>query len=104
MLQKNQSKNFNRRGKKKCNEALETNTIDESAEIGCVEHNQDIVNKIFELTIVYALKIFCENINNLLTGKIQVLPPEPSAIQELARSFWVKKTHRIGKHSDIFNS
>lgn len=85
--------------KKKYEEEVRTKNIVKLTAIGCVEHNQQVVNDLFEFTINDGLNEFCKNINGLLTGKIAVLPPEPTAIQDLARSFWVKKT-RIGKHSD----
>lgn len=84
-------------------EAAETKKISELTLIGCVEHNQEIVNKLFELTTIYAIKIFCININGFLTGKIKELLSDPSDLQVLARTFWLKKT-RIGKHSDIFKT
>lgn len=89
--------------KKRYNDDVETKKIEEVSDIGCVKHNTEIIDKLYESTVAYALKIFCKNINDLLTGKIKDLPPEPSSIQELARVFWIKKS-RIGKHSDIFKS
>lgn len=89
--------------KKRYDDEVETKKIVELNTIGCVEHNQQVVKNLFESTIDYALKVFCKNINGLLTGKIDALPPEPNAIQDLARTFWVKKK-RIGKHSDIFST
>lgn len=73
----------------------------ESFGIGCVEHNREMVNTLFEVIAIYALKIFCKNLNDYLTGKIIELPNHSSDIQDLAHTFWVKKT-RIGKHSDKF--
>lgn len=84
----------------KSDSSAEQNKVDELTMIGCVEHNEVIVKKLFELTTVYAINIFCKNINGLLAGKIKELPPEASAIQELAHSFRAKKD--IKKHSDIF--
>lgn len=74
----------------------------EESMIGCVEHNEEIINKTVDLTTFYALKLFIKNINDFLSGKIKVLPNEPSNIQQLAHTFWMKKTTRIGKHSDKF--
>lgn len=64
--------------------------------IGCMEHNEETVRKVFDLTVTHVLNIFCKNINDLLSGKVKTLPPDPTPIQDLARSFNVKKK-RIGK-------
>jgi len=84
--------------RKKVEEEAIVNETYELGEIGCVDHNQEIVKKLFELTVIYALDIFCKNINDLLAGKIKILPPNANPIQDLARDYYIKKTMR--KHSD----
>lgn len=76
------------------------NKINELAMIGCVDHNEETINVLVELTVIYAIKVFCKNINDLLRGKIKELPPDPTPIQESARTFFAKKSVR--KHTDIF--
>lgn len=71
--------------------------------IGCVEHNEEILNKTVEFTVSYCINIFCKNINSLLTGKIKDLPKNYNDVQHLAIQFVLKKK-RIGKHSDIFKT
>lgn len=88
--------------RKKFKEEEDTNDIDELNVIGCVEHNPEIVNKLYQFTTVYAINIFCKNINGFLSGKTNELPPEANDIQILAHTFRTKK--RIKKHSDIFNT
>lgn len=87
---------------KKYEEEIQTKGV-ELTVLGCVEHNQHVVSDVFDLTINEALQSFCKNINGLLTGKIVTLPSEPNAIQDLARTFYLKKS-RIRKHSDIFKA
>lgn len=89
--------------KKIYNEKVETNEVEETGVLGCVEHEKEVTEKLYKFTIAHGLDIFCRNVNDLLTGKIKVLPKDPNGIQELAHSFWLKKK-RIGKHSDLFKN
>lgn len=50
--------------------------------LGCVEHSQEVVNDLVELVVSDALILFCKNINALLNGSVDVLPPNPNPIQE----------------------
>lgn len=75
----------------------------EEGGIGCVEHSDEVMEKFLELTVVLSITIFCNNINSILSRKIKVLPPNANCMEELARTFWVKKT-RIAKHSDKFQN
>lgn len=68
--------------------------------LGCVEHNAVIASKLLEYTAVYAINIFCKNVNGLLTGKVRELRSDASQIEVLAHSFMLKK--RVKKHSDLF--
>lgn len=88
---------------KRYEEEIITKNIIKLTALGCVEHNEQVINDLFEMTINDALNAFCKNINGFLTGKINDLPPDPNAIQDLARTFWLSKSH-IGKHSDIFKT
>lgn len=74
---------------------------DDGKGIGCVDHNKEIVDTTVECTVIYAITVFCKNVNDLLYGKLRELPSDPNHIEELAHEFW-KKKKRIGKHSDIF--
>lgn len=76
---------------------------DDGKGIGCVEHNTEIIDRIVECTVVYAITVFCKSVNDLLYGKLRELPSDPNPIEELAHEFW-KKKKRIGKHSDIFSA
>lgn len=75
------------------------NPISQLTIIGCVDHNEEMINMLIELGVVYTIKIFCKNINDILRGKIKDLPPDPNPLQQLASTFHTKK---IRKHSDIF--
>lgn len=86
---------------KKRYDYVETNSIE--IELGCVEHNREIEAKLYEHTIDYALKIFCKNISDIITRKVNVRPQETNQIEDLAWTFRTKKSH-IGKQSDIFKS
>lgn len=99
--EKNLKKNLIREVKKRIEDDDQQTEEFDTTEIGCVEHNKEIIDKLYEFTTAYSLDVFCKNISHLLTGKIKVLPPEPNAIQELARTFWMKKS-RIRKYTDIF--
>lgn len=70
-------------------------------QLGCVKHSPEISGKLYESTIQYALTIFCKDLNDIITGKVKVLPNEPNVMQEQAHLF-VSKNSRIGKFSDIF--
>lgn len=71
--------------------------------VGCADHNEEIFDTIIDCTIVYAITVFCKNVNNFLYGKVRELPLDANPIEELAHEFW-KKKKRIGKHSDIFSA
>ncbi len=82
--------------KKLCDEEVET-----EIELGCDVHAQEVTDKLYISTIDYALFIFCQNINDILTGKVKGRPLEPNIIQDLAWTFYVTN-RKIKKHSDIF--
>lgn len=71
--------------------------------IGCPDHNIEIVDKIKVCSVKYALMSYCKNINELLRGKIPILPDNFDCIQGLAHEYYMKNK-RIGKHSDIFTN
>lgn len=84
--------------KKKILSLLETLRIEK---IGCSEHADVIMLNLKELCIHFGIVLFCQNINNILSGKIKSIPPHANNIQVLALDF--KKTRKnIGKYSDIF--
>lgn len=70
--------------------------------IGCSDHSDEVERKIKILAVDHILLTFCNNINKILSGKIDILPDKPSIIQKLAFEHRVKK-RGIGKHSDKFN-
>lgn len=71
--------------------------ISELSIIGCVDHNEEIMNLLLDITVSHAIIIFCKNTNDILKGRIKDLPPNPNPIQQSARTFYMKKS-RIGKH------
>lgn len=72
----------------------------EVTEIGCRDHNEELTMKLKQCTINYALIKFCNNVNNLLSGKISILPPNYNDIEKEAFIFRLKR--KKGKYSDIF--
>lgn len=69
--------------------------------IGCLEHESELSDKLKKCITNYALIHFCNNVNNIFTGKIFALPLNANVIQEKAYKF-VLKHKRIGKYTDIF--
>ncbi|KAG4074956.1 hypothetical protein HA402_014535 [Bradysia odoriphaga] len=70
--------------------------------VGCSGHSDEIDRKVKNLAVVQIILTFCNEINNILSGKVQALPPKSNHIHKLALQQRLKKK-RIGKHSDIFN-
>ncbi|XP_037039348.1 uncharacterized protein LOC119076598 [Bradysia coprophila] len=78
-------------------ESIATDTM------GCPDHDLEMTLKMKELCVYEAITSFCYDINRYLSGKINVLPMGHNHIQELA-IIHKRKTKKIGKYSDIFNS
>lgn len=66
--------------------------------MGCPEHFEDVENKFKEKTIIFEILQFCNNINNLLSGKNKILAPDSTFMEKMALSFKAKKKD-IGKYS-----
>lgn len=71
--------------------------------IGCSVHNEEIPQKIKNLSADHVILTFANNINNILSGKTQTLPHNPNYMQKLAYEQRIRKK-RIGKYSDIFSA
>lgn len=71
--------------------------------IGCSVHNEEIPQKIKNLSADHVILTFVNDINNILSGKTQTLPEIPSYMQKLAYEQRIKKK-RIGKYTDIFSA
>lgn len=69
--------------------------------IGCLKHHEVMESNFKKQTALYGIVTFTKNINDLLSGKNQTLPPNPNFVEDLAYDFYQKKKH-IGKQSDIF--
>lgn len=69
--------------------------------MGCIKHHDFVESKFKEQTAFYGIVTFTKNVNDLLSGRNKVLPPNHNFLEELAYIFNQKKKH-IGKHSDIF--
>lgn len=69
--------------------------------MGCIKHHEIVESNFKEQTAFYGIVTFTKNINDLLSGKNIILPPDFNHLEELAYIFNQKKKH-IGKHSDIF--
>src|SRR5262249_20609638 len=71
--------------------------------IGCVAHKDNITKKMNEICVDKTIKNFCNDVNNILSGKINILPLHHNNIQKLALEH-VQKKKKIGKYSDIFTN
>lgn len=71
--------------------------------ISCEIHSKEIEIKLKDLTANYALLGFCNDINNILSGKTKVLPSRFNHIQKKAFEFR-KQKNAIGKYSDKFTN
>lgn len=67
--------------------------------IGCSDHTDVIERKVKFLSVDRVVLTFCNNINKILSGKIESLPDKATPIQKLAFQHRIKKKG-IGKHSD----
>lgn len=76
------------------------------ATIGCPDHELEIDQKIKELCVDHTINSFIHNINQFLSGKIDILPEKCNIIQKLAFAKYDqrRKKKKIGKHSDLFDS
>lgn len=70
--------------------------------IGCPDHIDVIDRKVKNFAVDQVLLSFCNNVNHILSGKIDTLPENPNLIQKLAFEHRVKK-RGIGKYTDKFN-
>lgn len=70
-------------------------------EMGCPKHHAGVEFIFKERSSMYAILLFCKNVNHFLCGKNVTLPPDCNEIEEKAHTFYNKKQN-IGKHSDIF--
>lgn len=70
--------------------------------IGCPDHVDVTERKLKRLAVDRAVLSFCNNINKILSGKMESLPDNPTTIQTLAFQHRTKK-RGIGKYSDLFN-
>lgn len=75
----------------------------ETKKMGCSKHYEEVGMIFKEHCATYGILTFCKNVNDLLSGKNETLPPDFNFIEERAYIFH-QKNKRIGKHSDIFNS
>lgn len=68
--------------------------------MGCKRHNQSIKIKFINHTVSYAIMSFCKKINDLLSGKCEILPSNLEGVQiyEVAKSHGSKKK-KIGKYT-----
>lgn len=71
--------------------------------MGCKRHKKSIKNKFTNHTVNYAITTFCNNINDLLSGKNKILASNFKGVQiyEVALSNG-KRKKMIGKFTDIF--
>lgn len=70
--------------------------------VGCPEHVDVLERKVKTLAVDHIVLAFCNNINQILSGKITVLPDKPNLMERLAFEHR-KKKRGIGKFSDKFN-
>lgn len=71
-------------------------------EIGCSEHKKELTTKMKYISADYAIKDFCNSINNLLSGKVTELPLSSNHMQSLALDFRNKGKHN-GKYKEKEN-
>lgn len=70
--------------------------------VGCLTHNAEMVLKLKQYSVHYAIMSFCKNINSTLAKKITAIPSNANHIQKLAIEFR-KKRKGIGRYSDLFD-
>lgn len=62
--------------------------------MGCIKHHTAVESNFKEQTAFYGIATFTKNINDLLSGKNKILPPDYNHLEELAYIFNAKKKYR----------